>query len=237
MPSTDPGDGGARLVLRGGLVHDGSGGPAVRADVAIDGDRIVSVGDQLDIAGAEAVDVSGLHVAPGFIDMHSHSDTALIADPVNAAKTRQGITLDVIGQDGLGVAPFDPERDVAWRQSLLALTGQPDLDWTWRSFADHLAAIEAAGPATNVAALLAFGTVRNAVLGGADRPPTRAEADRMDGLIDEAMAAGAFGMSVGLVYPPAVYATTDELVRAYSVVGRHGGLMVVHLRSQGVAWL
>ena len=235
------------IVLRGGLVHDGWGGVPRAADLLISGDRIVAVGSGLadgrtgadgpteTLAGL-AIDVSGLHVAPGFVDMHSHSDTAVIADPLNTAKTRQGITTELIGQDGLGVAPFDPGRDEAWRSTLLGLTGHADLPWTWRSFEDHLAAIEAARPATNVGALLAYGSIRNAVIGMVDRPPSPPELDRMAGLIDEAMGAGAFGMSVGLVYPPALYAATDELIRAFSVVGRHSRLMVIHLRSQGDAW-
>ena len=237
------------LLFRGGLVHGPTGDP-VAADVAVEGDRIVAVtpagpGPDAGSAskepsaphGAEVLDVTGLHLAPGFIDMHSHSDTAVIADPVNAAKTRQGITFDLIGQDGLGVAPFDPDRDAGWRRSLLALTGHADLAWTWRSFAEHLEAVEAARPATNVGALLAYGAARNAVLGLVARDPTAAEMAGIEALIDEAMRDGAFGLSVGLVYPPAVFAATDELVRAFSVVGRHDGLMVVHLRSQGDEWL
>jgi len=241
------------LVLRGGLVHGPTGG-AVAADVAIEGDRIVAVtpagrdagartdatwsaGAPRTAGAAEVLDVTGLHLAPGFIDMHSHSDTAVIADPVNVAKTRQGITLDLIGQDGLGVAPYDPDRDAGWRRSLLALTGHADLAWTWRSFAEHLAAVDAARPATNVAALLAYGAARNAVMGLEARDPTAPEMAEIEAVIDEAMRDGAFGVSVGLVYPPAVFAGTDELVRAFSVVGRHGGLMVVHLRSQGDEWL
>jgi N-acyl-D-amino-acid deacylase len=230
---------GPDLILRGGLIHDGSGDPAVRADVAIAGDRIITVGDLAGLAApaAAVLDVAGLHVAPGFIDMHSHSDTELIAEPLNVAKTRQGITFDLIGQDGLGVAPFDPDRDAGWRRSLLPLTGNANLPWTWRSFGDHLAAIDAAGPATNVGALITYGAVRNAVIGLDARAPTTAEFARIEGLIADAMEAGAFGMSVGLVYPPAVFAATDELVRAFAVVGRRDGLMVIHLRSQGDAWL
>jgi N-acyl-D-amino-acid deacylase len=223
------------LILRGGIVHDGSGG-TFRADVAIAGDRIVAAGPLAADTAAVALDVTGRHVAPGFIDMHSHSDTALIADPRNAAKTRQGITFDLIGQDGLGVAPFDPGRDVEWRRGLLPLTGHPDLAWSWRSIGDHLAAIEAARPATNVGALLAYGSVRNAVMGMADRPPSAAEQAAIESMIEASMP-DVFGVSVGLVYPPAAFAATDELVRAFAVVGRHGGLMVVHLRSQADAWL
>jgi N-acyl-D-amino-acid deacylase len=222
------------LILRGGTVHSGAGDAAI-ADVAIRGDRVVAVGAG-PAEAAEIVDISGLHLAPGFVDMHSHSDTAVIADPVNATRTRQAFTLEVIGQDGLGVAPFDPERDADWRRSLLALTGHPGLPWTWRSFSDHLDAIQAARPANNVAALVAYGAVRNAVLGLEDRRPTEREMDRIAALVDEAMSDGAFGMSVGLVYPPAVFAEAEELVRAFTVVGRHDGLMVIHLRSQGDEW-
>ena len=227
-------------ILRGGIVHAGHG-PARAADVLVDGDRIAAVAAPGDLpaetGAAETLDLRGLHLAPGFVDMHSHSDTALIAEPENTAKTRQGITLDVIGQDGLGVAPFNPDRDGQWRATLLGLTGHRDLAWTWRTFDEHLAAIQAARPATNVAALVTVGAIRNAVIGLADRPATPAERDRMTGLVAEAMAAGAFGLSVGLVYLPAVFATHDELVAVFRVVGRAGGLMVIHLRSQGDAWL
>ncbi|MBM4407034.1 MAG: D-aminoacylase [Chloroflexi bacterium] len=227
-------------ILLGGVIHAGRG-PARPADVLLDGDRVAAVappgGLPVETGAAEILDLRGLHLAPGFVDMHSHSDTALIAEPENTAKTRQGITLDVIGQDGLGVAPFDAGRDGQWRATLLGLTGHRDLPWTWCTFDEHLAAIEAARPATNVAALVTFGAIRNAVIGLRDRPTTIAERGRMTGLVADAMAAGAFGMSVGLVYLPAVFASRDELVAAFSVVGRGDGLMVVHLRSQGDAWL
>src|SRR5437870_1897403 len=129
------------LILRGGKLLDGSGGAAIAGDVAFAGERIVALGSLADsVVAREVIEVDGLTVTPGFIDMHSHSDVAALAEPAAPYKVRQGITLDVLGQDGLGVAPYNPDADETYRRALLGLTGHPELAWDWRSFGDYLEA-------------------------------------------------------------------------------------------------
>src|SRR5436190_13491961 len=150
------------LVLRGGTLLDGSGAAAVANDIAIAGERIVALGSLPSSAEArDTLNVAGLTVTPGLIDMHSHSDVAAIAEPSAPYKVGQGITLEVLGQDGLGVAPYDPVTDDTYRRALLGLTGHPEHAWNWGSFGEYLEALEAARPAVNLAVLVGFGTVRN----------------------------------------------------------------------------
>lgn len=216
-----------------GTVVDGRGSPPRRANVRIDDDTIVKVGP--DIAprpGAPGViDAAGLAVAPGFIDLHSHSDVALLADPIVPCKLNQGITLELLGQDGLSVAPLTDEVAGLWRRHLGGLTGSWGVEWDWRSYGKYLARF---GPtAANVATLVGAGTLRLNVLGMADRPATDAELDRMCGLLRDALDAGAFGLSGGLVYTPGAYADFRELVALNKVVAAVGKVWVVHIRYEG----
>lgn len=221
------------LRILGGTVVDGRGTPARRADVRIVGPEIAEVVSPGALAGAngETIDATGLVVAPGFIDLHSHSDVALLADPVVAGKLNQGITLEVIGQDGLSVAPLTDEVADLWRHHLGGLTGDYDVAWDWRGFADYLSRFRPT--AANVAALVGHGTIRLNVLGMEDRPPTAVERDRMRGLLREALEAGAFGLSGGLVYTPGSYAQLPELTALVKIVADAGKLWVVHIRYEG----
>ena len=221
------------LLLSGGMVMDGTGTPAVRADVAVRDGRIVEVGD-LDTAGADrVVDVRGLTVVPGFIDMHAHSDIAVLSHPLHDAKVRQGVTLEVVGQDGLSYAPIDDDTLPVLRAQLRGWNGDPDdLDWGWRSVGEYLDRIDR-GTAVNVAYLVPHGTVRMLVLGEDDRPPEPAELERMRELVAVGLDEGAFGLSAGLSYPPGMYADDDELVALCAVVAEHGGYYCPHHRNYG----
>jgi N-acyl-D-amino-acid deacylase len=223
-----------RRRIIGGTVVDGLGAPARRADLRIEGDRIAEVAPPGGLAastGDAVIDATGLVVAPGFIDLHSHSDIALLADPIVAGKLNQGITLEVIGQDGLSVAPLTAEIAEVWRLHLSGLTGDYDVAWDWRSFEDYLSRFRQT--AANVAALVGHGTIRFNVLGMDDRPPTIRELDRMQGLLREALAAGACGLSAGLVYTPGSYARLPELAALATIVAEAGKLWVVHIRYEG----
>jgi N-acyl-D-amino-acid deacylase len=216
-----------------GTVVDGTGAPAVRANVRIAEGRIAAVGPDAPPPGGagEAIDAAGLVVAPGFIDLHSHSDVALLADPVVPSKLLQGITLELLGQDGMSVAPLTDEVADPWRRHLAGLAGAYDVAWDWRTFGEYL---DRFGPtAANVAALVGHGTLRLNVVGMADRPASPAELDRMVGLLGEALDAGAFGLSGGLVYTPGAYGTFDELVALNRVVAAAGKVWVVHIRYEG----
>lgn len=220
------------LIVKGGRVVDGSGNPWYRADVAVTGGRIAAVG-RLSSDAERIIDAGGLVVAPGFIDTHSHSDLMLMAEPEAGQKIMQGVTTEVVGQDGLGEAPLRDDVIEDWRRYLSGLNGDPDIDWSWRSFAEYLDRLEAAGPATNVASLVGHGNLRLLAVGMEDRPPTPPEFDEMKGLLAEAMRQGAFGLSTGLIYPPCVYADSAELVELCRVVAAYGGLFVVHMRNEG----
>lgn len=219
-------------TIRGGTVMDGTGAPGVRADVRVVGDRISEIAPSLAPAGV-VVEADGLAVAPGFIDMHSHCDLATIFDPAVSPKIRQGITTELIGQDGLGEAPVHPAGRDHWRTHLSGLNGDPSPDWTWESFAEYFP--HCAGAATNIAALVGHGTIRNYVMGMENRPPTPDELARMRDLTADALQAGACGLSTGLIYTPCVYADTDELVALAEIVAAHGSFMVFHMRYEGKA--
>jgi N-acyl-D-amino-acid deacylase len=218
------------LVLRGGRVVDGSGAPAIDADVGISGDRIAAVGP--DLAGREQVSCAGLVITPGFIDTHSHSDLKLLAEPTLPMKLRQGITLEVLGQDGISIAPVKPEQRAAWKQKLSGLLGDFGVAWDWSSTADYLARLAAAQPAPDVAYLAPHGALRQVVIGGDDRKASADEIRALQTLLETSLAQGACGLSTGLVYAPCSYADTDELIALGRVLAKAGRPLVVHMRSE-----
>jgi len=236
----------AELVLRGALVVDGSGGEPYRADVVVRGGRITVIhreGDPGPRPGAapasgRTLDADGLALAPGFIDMHAHSDLALLTDPGHEAKAAQGVTLEVLGQDGLSYAPVDDRTLAGLREQLAGWNGEPEgLDWSWRGVGEYLDRLDAGpagrGIAVNAAYLVPHGTLRALVLGWEDRPATAAELLRMRELLARGLAEGAVGMSAGLTYSPGMYADTDELVALCQVVASFDGYFCPHHRSYG----
>jgi N-acyl-D-amino-acid deacylase len=223
------------VILRGGVVVDGTGGAGYPGDVVVERGRISAVAAPGRASGAAGpvVDVSGLVVAPGFVDMHSHSDLAVLADPVHEAKVLQGVTLEVLGQDGLSYAPVDDATLDQLRAQLAGWNGEPaGLDWSWRSVGEYLARIDR-GAAVNAAYLVPHGTVRLAVLGQENRPPTAAELQRMAELVEAGLREGAVGLSAGLTYTPGMYADDDELVTLCKVVAAAGGYYCPHHRNYG----
>ncbi|WP_129789930.1 N-acyl-D-amino-acid deacylase family protein [Promicromonospora panici] len=226
------------LLLRGGLIVDGSGRHPVRGDVLVRDGRIAGVGGRIDAVGARLVDADGLAVAPGFIDMHAHSDLAVLADGAHLAKVTQGVTTEVVGQDGLSYAPVTDETMATVREQIAGWNGIPDgVDFAWRSVAGYLVEVDRRGSATNVAYLLPQGTIRMNVVGTGDRRATPAEIAAMRAQVDQGMREGAFGLSSGLTYVPGIFADTDELVALAEVVARHGGFYAPHQRSYGAGAL
>jgi N-acyl-D-amino-acid deacylase len=217
------------IVLRGGTVVDGSGAPAVRADVALDGARIAAIGANL---AGDAVDCAGCVVAPGFIDTHSHSDLKVLSEPTLPMKVRQGITLEVLGQDGISVAPVRAEERPSWRQKLSGLLGDFGVEWDWTSVADYLGRVQAGRPAPDVAYLVPHGALRQYVVGGEDRPATATELETMRVLLRTSLARGGRGLSTGLIYPPCCYADTEELIHLGRVLAEAERPLVVHMRSE-----
>ncbi len=223
---------GLDLVLAGGVVADGRGGTPERLDVGLRGDRIAALG--IGLQGRETMDVSGQVIAPGFIDAHGHSDLLLFADPLLAMKTGQGITCEVLGQDGLGAAPLRDGDVPGVRRQLAGLDGDPPgLDWSWRTVAGFLDRVRAARTAFDACFLAPHGQLRRAIAGDERRPLRAAERDALQGVLREALAEGAVGFSTGLIYPPGSFADTAELRAVGHVLAERGRPLVVHLRSEG----
>ena len=217
-------------LIRGGKVVDGTGAPSRDADVGIVGDRIVAV-DELDHAATRRlVEADGRCVTPGFIDIHSHSDVGILQDPSAENAVRQGMTLHVTGNCGVSPAPVaDAMRYLAEQE--FPHYGHP-VAYTWSTFREYLGEAERSGVGVNVVPLVGHGSVRMAVLAYEQRPPSNEELDRMRAHVEEAMRAGAFGLSTGLVYPTGCFAETDEIVALAEISARHGGMYASHIRGE-----
>lgn len=223
---------GEPVVFRGATVVDGNGTPAYAGDVRVEGDRIVQVG-QARADGARVVDSRGLVLAPGFIDAHSHSDLRLLTEPALPVKVRQGITCEVIGQDGLSVAPVSPEHVASRRVQLKAFLGDPPIEWTWGRVSAYLEAVRQVNPSIDVAYLVPHGALREGAMGMEAREPASSEMEAMERLLDEGLQDGAVGLSTGLIYAPCCHAKTEELIRLGRVVARYDGVVVAHIRNEG----
>ncbi len=218
------------VVIRGGRVLDGTGATWRVADVGIRKGTIARVG-RLGTAKAEhLIDARGSYVAPGFIDIHTHSDIGILVEPTAECAVRQGVTTHVIGNCGDSPAPIGERyRDLAVRRFESYAQAR---DWTWSTYGEYLDFMERHGVGINVAGLVGHGSVRLAVMGFEERLPTRDELRAMNAHLEEAMRAGAFGMSTGLVYPPGCFADTDEIVDLARVVARCGGFYASHIRGE-----
>ena len=223
----------AGYLIRGATVHDGTGAPGRRADVAIEGERIAAVGPGLPRGdGRETIDGDGLVLAPGFIDLHSHADFTLPAFPEARNSLTQGVTSEVIGNCGFSPAPVELTDDR--EAKLRALTGGigPELDFSWQSFGEYLAYLDAKRPAVNVMALVGHSALRIAAMGMDDRPATPAELAEMRRLLRESIDQGAWGFSTGLVYPPGSYGGTDEVIEIGRALTETNALYASHIRNE-----
>lgn len=220
------------LVLRNGTVFDGSGADGVRADVGIEGEWIREVGDLARAEARRMLDCTGLFVTPGFIDMHTHSDLDLFVDPQSSPKVRMGVTLEVLGQDGISVAPMRPESVPQVKAQLAGILGDHPIDWEWRRVGEYLRLLHRR-TTVNVSYLVPHGALRWWVIGFDARPATTAELEAMCALLRESIQEGAVGISTGLIYPPCIYAEWDELVALARTAAREGGFWVVHIRNEG----
>jgi N-acyl-D-amino-acid deacylase len=221
------------LLLRGGSVIDGAGNPAVAADVAVSHGRVAAVGRLDGLTARRVLELDGLTVSPGFVDMHAHSDLQILAEPEHLAKVAQGITTEVLGQDGLSYAPTTDATLEVLRAQLSGWNDDPPgFDWDWRSVGEYLDRLDQ-GITVNAAYLVPHGTVRMMVVGDEDRPATEVELEEMKRLVARGMEEGAVGLSAGLTYTPGMYASEEELVALCRVVARYGGYYCPHHRNYG----
>ncbi len=216
------------VVIRNGLVYDGSGNPPVEATVAINGDTIVAIGSLGRVRGRLEVDATGMAVAPGFINMLSWATESLIEDGRSQSDIRQGVTLEVFGE-GQSIGPWNE----AMKAERKARQGDIKFDIEWTTLGEYLEDLERRGIATNVASFVGATTVRIHELGYEDRPPTPEELAKMQALVRQAMEEGALGVGSSLIYAPAFYASTDELVALAEAAAPYGGMYISHMRSEG----
>lgn len=215
------------VILRDGMLYDGSGGPPRVADVGIQGDRITAIGDLGARTARIDIDVRGLAVAPGFINMLSWAGDRLVADGRSQSDIRQGVTLEVFGE-GTSGGPLTEEMKLSEK----AAQGDIQFDIEWTSFGEYLTYLETQGISTNVASFVGATTIRMHELGEEDRRPTPGELERMKALVRESMEQGALGLGSSLIYAPAFYADTDELIALSRVAAEYGGRYISHMRSE-----
>ena len=221
------------LLIRGGTVIDGTGAAGRRADVAIEDDRIAAIAPELRGEAARVIDAAGHAVAPGFIDAHSHSDLFYFACPSAESKIRQGVTTEVVGMCGFSQGPVRPGREDVVRGWAGGIVGSDIyLDLRWETFGQYLDALATTRPAVNVAHLVGHGALRIAAMNFEDRPASGEDLAGMERRLGEAMDAGAFGFSTGLVYAPSAYSNTDELIALARGMRRRGGLYFSHIRGE-----
>ena len=216
------------VVIRGGTLYDGSGRPGRVRDVAIVGDSIAAIGTLADARGRTEVDARGLAVAPGFINMLSWATESLIEDGRGLSDVKQGVTLEIFGE-GESMGPLNPEMKRLAREA----QGDIKYDITWTTLDEYLEHLVRRGISPNVASFVGATTVRVHELGYADRAPTPAELERMQGLVRRAMEDGALGVGSSLIYAPAFYAKTDELIALAEAAAPYGGIYISHMRSEG----
>ncbi len=215
------------IVIRHGLIYDGSGKPPFPGDVAIDGDRIAYVGPHAPGKGRTEIDAHGKALAPGFINMLAHPEESLLVDGRALSDLRQGVTLEVLGEDSMG--PLTP----AMKTQMVRQQVDVHYDVDWTTLGEYLQKLEHKGVAPNVASFVGAGTVRTNILGEDDVQPSPAQLLQMRGLVRQAMEEGALGVTTALIYNPNTYAKTPELIALADESARCGGMYIAHIRSEG----
>ncbi len=217
------------LIIKNGLIIDGDGGDGYRADLGLRGDLIAAIGTLREKSAYRTIDAEGLVVAPGFIDIHSHSEDTLLVNPRAESKIRQGVTTEIVGQDGLSVAPLTAEMQSELNERYLSSNG---LRVDWSDFQGYFQRLVQTGIGINVGTMVGQGTLRECVIGRDDRPASYADYDRMKQLARISFQQGALGISSGLEYTPGAFASSDELIELCQVMDSFTGLYATHMRSE-----
>src|SRR4030095_1575727 len=227
-PSPSPGAVDFDVIIRGGTVFDGNGAEPKHADVGIRGDRIAGIGGFRTAKAKTVIDATGLAVAPGFINMLSWSTLSLIHDGRSQSEIRQGVTTEIMGE-GESMGPVNDRV----RDHMVRTQGDIKYDIKWNTLAEYLRYLESRGVSCNVASFIGATTIREYVIGFEDKAPTPEQLDQMRELVREEMEAGALGIGTSLIYPPAFYAKTEELIELCKVAAKYGGKYISHMRSEG----
>ena len=224
------------IKIINGTILDGSGKLRFKADVGINGDKITAVGNLADAEAEKTIDATGKFVSPGFIDFHTHSDLSLVYDPFARSRIYTGVTTDVIGNCGIGVAPVREERKKELIQYLgtrIIGTIPAPLELHWNTVQEYFDYLDRHKPAVNVVAYVAQGAIRIDEMGFSDAPPTKEQMEHMKAELRKAMEAGCVGMSTGLVYLPGAYTSKEELAELSKEMVSYNGFYVTHIRSEG----
>lgn len=216
------------VIIRGGTVYDGTGSPGRAADVGLRGDRIVTVGNLADASATTTVDAKNLAVAPGFVNMLSWSTESLLVDGRSQGDIRQGVTLEIFGE-GSSMGPLTEEM----KKRMVEQMGDLKYEITWTTLSEYLKDLERRGIAPNVASFIGATTIREHVIGLEDKKPTPDQLDKMRALVKQEMEAGALGIGSSLIYAPAFYASTEELIELCKVAAQYRGKYISHMRSEG----
>ncbi|MDH7477804.1 MAG: D-aminoacylase [Candidatus Bathyarchaeota archaeon] len=219
------------ILIKGGKVVDGSGNPWFKADIAIKNGQITDIGSLNSNSADVVIEATNMIVCPGFIDMHSHSDFALLINRYAESKVRQGVTTEVIGNCGNSAAPLNDElrKDIKRENPIIQEAG---IMLNWAKMEEFFKILEKLGISINVVALVGHRNIRVLTMGYQNKPPTEEELEEMKRNAEEAMKAGAFGLSTGLIYPPSSYADTNEIIELAKVVAKYGGIYASHIRGE-----
>ncbi|KPV61504.1 MAG: D-glutamate deacylase [Candidatus Bathyarchaeota archaeon BA1] len=223
------------IVIKNGSIVDGAGNPWFRTDIGVKAGRIFKIGRLSESQGEAVIDAKEEIVAPGFVDIHNHSDGSIIAEPMARSAVRQGVTTIVIGNCGSSLAPITDETLPMMRKEFDAIHEGFEIPWNWRSFSQYLDGLGHIHPSINVVPLVGHGMARTVVMGLEAGDPNTEELETMKKHVEQAMEAGAFGLSTGLIYAPGCFAKTEEIIELCKVVAEYGGIYASHIRSEGHA--
>lgn len=220
------------IIIKNGCIVDGTGNSSYQGSLGIKHGKVVKIESNIDEEALEIIDATGLVVCPGFIDVHSHNDLVpFVDDNIKDLKLMQGVTTELVGQCGLGVVPCIEKENNIWKDYTRGVVGDPPFKWSFAHMDDYINQITSKGLKNNFAILISHGAIRTSIMNFDSRIPTKEEINTMCEIAESAMKAGAFGMSIGLQYMPAIFSTIDELIDICSVIAKYDGIVMVHLRN------